>query len=208
MKSQLKSLNRLLALAALAFAPALLSAQSAPAARNSDQPYASRWDIFAGYSYLAPKGTVQVPQAAGGTLPASYKAVNVGGLFSGAYYFNRYLGGQLEFAEHQYGQPVPGSFTGTKGNNDGFYTLGLGPIVRFPTGDITPFVHGLIDLQQVSGPAHNAPKWGPGLTLGGGMDYELPWLNHRFAFRLFQADYEYMHANFGPQASPPGGRSR
>ncbi|MGB7742696.1 MAG: hypothetical protein WBL41_08040, partial [Terracidiphilus sp.] len=29
----------------------------------------SRWDIFAGYSYLAPKGTVQVPQTGGTTTP-------------------------------------------------------------------------------------------------------------------------------------------
>ena len=35
------------------------------------------------------------------------------------------------------------------------------------------------------------------------MDYETPWFNHHLAIRLFQADYEYMHADFGPQAFPP-----
>jgi len=30
------------------------------------------------------------------------------------------------------------------------------------------------------------------------MDYETPWFNHRLAIRIFQADYEYMHADFGP----------
>jgi hypothetical protein len=211
MNFQLKSLRQAVVVAALAYAPVLLSAQaaSAPKMSSSDQPYASRFDFFAGYSYLSPHGTVDVPLTTGGTLPVSYKSINVGGLFSGAYFFNRHLGAQLEFAEHQYGDEVPGSFTGTKGNNDGFLTFGLGPIARFPTGNITPFVHGLVDLERVSGPAHNRPTSGPGLTLGGGMDYETPWFNHRFALRLFQADYEYMHANFGTQASlaDPGGRA-
>ncbi len=30
------------------------------------------------------------------------------------------------------------------------------------------------------------------------MDYETPFFNHRLAVRLFQADYEYMHENWGP----------
>jgi hypothetical protein len=195
----LKSLSRVTVLAIVAFVPGMLAAQS-----TATQPYASRWDLFMGYSYLAPHGTVQVPQANGTTFPASYKAVNVGGLVSGAYFFNRHLGAQFEFGIHQWGESVPGSTTGTRGNNDGFYTLGTGLIARFPTGNITPFIHGLVNLDQVSGPAHNVATWGPGLTVGGGMDYEV---GHRFAIRLFQADYEYMHANFGPQVSPPGGRA-
>jgi outer membrane protein OmpA-like peptidoglycan-associated protein len=48
--------------------------------------------------------------------------------------------------------------------------------------------------------------WGPALTAGGGLDYDLPFLNHRLGLRLFQADYEYFHANFGPQALN-GGRA-
>ncbi len=48
-------------------------------------------------------------------------------------------------------------------------------------------------------------KWGPDLTAGGGMDYETPWFNHHLAIRMFQADYEYMHADWGPV--PYGGRA-
>ena len=195
----LKSASLALALAAAALVPAALSCQAAPAAKgtSSDQ-YASRWDIFMGYSYLAPHGTVNVPQTNGTVVPYSYDAVNVGALFSGSYFFNRYLGAQVEFAEHQYGSAVAGTNIGTKGNNDGFYTFGGGLIARFPSGNITPFIHALVDAEQVSGPDHNAAKWGPGLTAGGGMDYETPWFNHRLAIRLFQADFEYMHADFGP----------
>ncbi len=63
----LKSLSRVLALAMLASVPVALAAQDAPKpapkASPSDSP--SRWDIFAGYSYLAPKGTVEVLQPDG-----------------------------------------------------------------------------------------------------------------------------------------------
>ena len=37
------------------------------------------------------------------------------------------------------------------------------------------------------------------MTAGGGLDYNLPWFNGHLGLRLFQADYEYLHINFGPQ---------
>ncbi len=197
----LKSLCRTLALASLACAPIALAAQDTakPAPKANPSDYASRWDIFAGYSYLAPKGTVNVPQPNGTTLPFDYNAVNLGGLFSGAYYFNKYVGAQAEYGLHEWGSADPnGSNIGTHGNDDGFQTIGGGPIFRFPMENITPFVHGLVNADRVSGPDKNAATWGPGVTAGGGMDYETPFLNHRLAIRLFQADYQYMHANFGP----------
>lgn len=189
---------RILALAAVAFVPISILAQTAPAAKGASDQYASKWDIFAGYSYLAPHGTVNVPQPSGAVVPYSYDAVNVGGIFSVARYFNRYVGAQAELSIHQWGTEVPGSNIGTHGNDDGFTTIGGGLIARYPSENITPFVHALVDAERVDGPDHNAATWGPGLTFGGGMDYETPWFNHRLAIRIFQADYEYMHANFGP----------
>jgi hypothetical protein len=176
--------------------PIALAAQSSPAAKGASEGSPSRWDFFAGYSYLAPHGTVVTP-VVGGTKTASYDAVNVGGIISGAYYFNRNVGVQAEFAEHEYGNSVAGSNIGTEGNDDGFITGAGGIIFRFPTGNITPFIHGLVGAADVDGPFQNPRHWGPALTAGGGMDYETPWLNHRLAIRLFQADYEYMHADFG-----------
>jgi hypothetical protein len=176
--------------------PIALAAQSAPAAKGASEGSPSRWDFFAGYSYLAPHGTVVTP-IVGGTVTASYDAVNVGAIISGAYYFNRNVGVQAEFAEHEYGNSVAGSNIGTEGNDDGFITGAGGIIFRFPTGNITPFIHGLVGAADVDGPFQNPRHWGPALTAGGGMDYETPWLNHRLAIRLFQADYEYMHADFG-----------
>jgi hypothetical protein len=191
-----KNLSRALALLCVAALPALVVAQSTAAAKGSSEGSPSRWDIFAGYSYLAPSGTVTTP-VKDGSVTASYDAVNLGGLFSGAYYFNRYVGVQAEFAEHEWGDQSPNSNIGTHGNDDGFLTVGGGIIFRFPVGNITPFVHGLVDAARVEGPYYNPATWGPALTAGGGMDYETPWLNHHLAIRLFQADYEYMHADFG-----------
>ena len=198
---KLKSLSRTLAIMCLAFTTIALAAQDTPkpAPKASPSDYASRWDIFAGYSYLSPKGTVNVPQPGGAVSPFNYNAVNLGGLFSAAYYFNRYVGVQGEYGLHEWGDADPnGSNIGTHGNDDGFQTASGGIIFRFPMEDITPFVHGLVGGADISGPDKNPAKWGVDLTAGGGLDYNTPFLNHRLAIRLFQADYEYMHADFGP----------
>ena len=204
--SFLRSVGRVLASVSVSLLPIALAAQAAPTAKGAANDTPSRWDIFAGYSYLAPKGTVQVPQANGTTVPYSYDAVNVGGLFSGAYFFNRFVGVQAEFGVHEWGGPSSnGSNIGTRGNDDGFVTVAGGVIFRFPAGNITPFAHGLVGGAMIGGPYHEPNKWGPDLTVGGGMDYETPWLNHRLAIRLFQADYEYMHADWGQVVG--GGRA-
>lgn len=206
----LKSILMVLALSCAALVPASLAAQSSsqPEVQQEANTTNSKWDIFAGYSYLAPKGTVDVPMPGGGTQSFDYKAVNVGGLFSLARYFSPNFGLQGEFGLHQWGKEDPSNpLVGTRGNNDGFTTLALGPIIRFPMANMTPFIHGLVGAARISGPYHNGPTWGTALTAGGGLDYETPWLNHHFAIRLFQADYQYMHASFGQQAVPPGGRA-
>lgn len=194
----LKSVSRIFSWALVVLAPVALAAQAAPAAKGTaSNDYASRFDIFLGYSYLAPHGTVTSTTPDGTVLTNSYLAVNVGGLFSGAYYFNRYVGLQAEYGLHEWGGSSTTSGPGPGGNNDSFQTVGGGIIFRFPTGHITPFVHGLVDAALVDGPNHNPATWGPGLTAGGGMDYETPLFDHHLAIRLFQADYEYMHADFG-----------
>jgi hypothetical protein len=205
---KLKSLSRTLAITCLAFTPIALAAQDAPtpAPKANQGDYASRWDIFAGYSYLAPHGTVNVPQANGTTIPFNYNAVNLGGLFSAAYYFNKYVGAQAEVGFHEWGDADPnGSNNGTHGNDDGFTTASGGIIFRYPTEDITPFVHGLVGGALINGPDKNPNTWGPDLTVGGGMDYATPFFNHHLAIRIFQADYSYMHADFGPGVQ--GGRA-
>ena len=63
----MRSLSRVFVMACVAIAPTALAAQATAKAapKVSPEDYASRWDILAGYSYLAPHGTVQVPQPEG-----------------------------------------------------------------------------------------------------------------------------------------------
>lgn len=206
----LSSLGRILTLAGAAGLCALpLVAQNSssttkPAA--SSEPSASRFDVFLGYSYAAPKGSVTIPYAnnlcAPGTTagcitgPVSYSSIDLGAIGSANYFFNRYVGAQVEVAAHP------------DGNNDGATTAQAGLVFRFPTEDITPFIHGDVGAVRLGGPYKQPYTWGPALTVGGGMDYELPFFNHHLALRLFQADYEYWHVNFGPQPPfPTGGRA-
>jgi hypothetical protein len=202
----LKSVSWALTLAFVALLPVAISAQDAKSTKAATDNNPSRWDIFLGYSYLAPHGTVTTSPTIGSPITASYNAVNVGGLFSGAYFFNRYLGVQAEVGIHEWGtQSANGSNIGTHGNDDGFFSLAGGLIARFPTGAITPFVHGLVGTDDVDGPYHQPSTWGPALTVGGGLDYETPFFNHHLAIRLFQADYQYIHADFG--SGDYGGRA-
>jgi hypothetical protein len=162
------------------------------------EPPASRIDIFAGYSYLAPHGQINVPSGdlIGVNGPVSYSSINYGAIGSFNYFFNRYVGGQVEYANHP------------DGNNDGASTGQLGLVFRYPTAEITPFVHADAGFVRLGGPTKQPYTYGPALTAGGGLDYALPFLGGHLGLRLFQADYEYFHVNFGPQPpNPPGGRA-
>ena len=189
-----KSAGRVLSLVVLL--PLSVAAQDTakPAVKpvsTSDSP--PRWDIFAGYSYLTPKGTVQVLQPGPGTviLPESYKSMDAGLIMSAARYFNNYVGAQLEGSSHD-------TFVNSSNSNGGITTVQGGLIFRFPFEQITPFIHGLAGGSYGGGPDHEPYKWGPSLTAGGGMDLNTPLFDHHLAVRLFQADYQYMHFNWGP----------
>jgi hypothetical protein len=43
-----------------------------------------------------------------------------------------------------------------------------------------------------------AATWGRQITLGGGLDYSLPYFHRHLSLRLFQADYVLEHVDFGP----------
>ena len=153
----------------------------------------SRFDLFTGYSYFGAHGQLK-------PLGVNYNSIDYGAIGSGAYYFNKWFGGEAIFVAHP------------DGKNDGLYTISAGPIFRAPMQNFTLFAHGLAGGGNLVGPNsyhsfqyHNPWTWGPALTAGGGMDYDLPFMDHRFSFRLFEADYRYIHANFGPYHAPPSG---
>ena len=173
-------LTSAVAFAIFATSPLIAQDSTKTAAKDAAADSPSRWDIFAGYSYLAPHGNV-------GGFPA--RAINVGAIGSVARYFNNYLGVQAEGDYHN-------DHNENQLNND-FAGVSGGIIFRYPTTDITPFVHALVGAENAGGTYYDN-KWGTVLTIGGGLDYETPWLNHRLAIRLFQADYQYSHINFFP----------
>ncbi len=183
----------------LAAAPVLTNAQASSkpattAASYADSP--SRWDIFLGYSYLGPHGDVNVLQPNGTTRTFSFDSADQGAIGSVAYYFNKYAGLQAEVAVHNL-------WVDSSSSNDGFLTTSGGLIFRLPTGTMTPFAHGLVGGARIGGPDHEPYKEGIDLTGGGGLDYQTRW--RPLAIRLFQADYEYMHDNWGSGAY--GGRA-
>ena len=212
--SKLRSKSRYIAaVCALGLGTALMAQSSsssnvpnapAPAGQNSaNKPAAgmnpSRIDIFLGYSYLAPHGSIENER---------YRAVDIGAIGSAAFYVDKYMGGEVEVASH------------ADGPGDGFTTFSVGPIVRFPTDNITPFIHALVGGARMSGPNFTAIQsngvnyihmvnpntWGTALTAGAGMDYNFSLRGHAIGWRVFQADYQYMHASFGPLATlPPDG---
>jgi outer membrane protein OmpA-like peptidoglycan-associated protein len=181
-----------LAACAVSLGVASLGAQT-PSTTAPMGPNPSRIDVFLGYSYFGAHGEVK---------PAgiNYSSINYGAIGSGAYYFNKYVGAEITVASHP------------DGANDGLTTASAGLIGRAPMQNFTLFAHGLAGGARLGGPNQSNPfiyhepyQWGPTLTVGGGMDYDLPFFDHKFSLRLFQADYQYIHADFGPSTTIPTG---
>jgi hypothetical protein len=188
-----RSLGRiLLAACTVSLGVATLGAQTPTAPASGPNP--SRVDIFMGYSYFGAHGQLK-------PFGLPYSSINYGAIGSGAYYFNKYVGGEVVYSNHP------------DGVNDGFSGGSGGLIVRLPMENFTLFAHGLAGAGRLGGPnseyaptrEHEPYRWGPALTAGGGMDYDLPFFANRFSLRLFQADYRYIHADFGPTATIPTG---
>jgi hypothetical protein len=182
-----------LAACAVSFGVASVHAQST----LPNAPSPSRIDIFTGYSYY---GLHSDNNPSG----EQFGSVDEGAIGSGAYYFNKYFGGEVAMIANP------------NGNGDGFYGYYAGPIFRLPLQNYTLFAHGMaggvdgVGPNNPGGVGYNPYQWGVGLLAGGGMDYDLPFFNHHIGLRLFEADYRYTHIDFGP-ANPAaylqGGRA-
>jgi len=181
----------LLAACAVSFAIGSLSAQTTTAPGT---PNPSRVDVFLGYSYFGAHGQVK-PQG------IAFTSVDEGAIGSGAYWFNKYVGGEVL------------GIANPDGVNDGFYGFYAGPIFRAPMQNFTLFAHALAGGVQSSGPNNDENgsaqeyyepfQWGPSLMVGGGADYDLPFWHHHFGIRLFEVDYRYIHEDFGPANTVP-----
>ncbi len=190
---QFRKLGRcLLAASAVSLGAFSLGAQTTPGAAPAPPagPNPSRIDVFLGYSYLGPHGVLKPQNIA-------YKSADIGAIGSGTYWFNKYVGATVEYADHSLAK------------NASYQFASAGLAVRAPMQYFTLFAHGMAGGARVGGPNspnyYNNFQWGPALTAGGGMDYDLPKVaGFNLAFRLFQADYVYFHENFGPINPLPG----
>ncbi len=98
----------------------------------------SRVDVFLGYSYFGAHGQLK-PQG------IRYSSVDEGAIGSGAYYFNKYIGGEFSFIANPDGQ------------NDGAYGAYAGPIVRAPMENFTLFAHAAAGATKLGGTEQREP---------------------------------------------------
>ena len=176
--------------------PVTLYAQAAASGHGTiPNAVVPKWDVFLGYSYLSPHGTVNTLNGNSQPVSVSYDDVNLGFVGSYSYFFNRFLGVQGEVGVHEWGVQIgQTSKIGTHGNDDGFTTVAGGVILRAPFTHFTPFLHVLGGSAMIDGPLHEPYKWGPDLTGGGGLDWNVA---RHVSIRLVQGDYEFMHDNWG-----------
>jgi hypothetical protein len=185
-----KSLTGVLALVVFASIPVTLAAQAAPAASGSYQS-PSKWDIFAGYSALIPNGDTCCSPT--GT-QFGYNSIDYGAILSVTRYFNDHVGIRIEGDEHIL---LPESNITTSQPGDDFSGGYAGLVYRIPTsnGKIIPSFHVMAGAEQV-GSIPQSDVFGFAFTAGGSLDFRTPAFHHHLAIRLFQADYQFVHANF------------
>ena len=186
---------RVLALAFAASIPMALAAQDAAnqAVKANVDNSVSKWDIFLGYSYLAPNGRIASTRS--GAPVSTYGEINWGGILSVSRYFNKNVGVQFEGDAHTQSEDWPaGDNNASYNSNDDFAGGSAGLIYRIPTAHFTPFLHVLGGAERV-GSIYAADSWHPMVTAGGGLDYNTPLFNHHLAIRIFQADYQFIYVD-------------
>jgi hypothetical protein len=147
----------------------------APVPAGPERP-ASRVDIFAGFSILTVHGEV---------FGYKFSETHNGPIIGASYYVTKNLG-------------LEGQFTYSDSNaTTCFSSAQGGPVMRFFAGSqLSIFAHadvgetnmGIRNLQDCS--------WNLSVAAGGGVDYIFAGTGNRLAFRLIQADYQYVRLNY------------
>jgi len=151
-----------------------------------------KYEIFAGYQWLHPGGTV--PNPAGtpdNPIPLTLPDMSDGAGGSFTYNFNKYAGGVLDFGRN---------WTGSANET----TLSIGPKIGVRLNETRFFLNTLLSWNHLETPGLSSRN-GIGAILGGGMGFVL---NQHWGFRLFEADYVWGHQNFSDVVSPQAGDLR
>ena len=136
---------------------------------SSDEIQPSKFDLFAGYSYLSPNGAIN-----------GNKGITDGFTFAGSYWANKYFGGVIEAGSHF-------------GDINTINTVTAGPTFRIPLQGLTPFGLATFGLNHEEAKGFGQ-SYGFGFTGGGGFDLHV---FRRLDIRLIEAEYLYGHHNFG-----------
>ncbi|MGD1023953.1 MAG: hypothetical protein ABR880_14300 [Candidatus Sulfotelmatobacter sp.] len=155
---------------------------SAAFAQSDSNP---KWDLFAGYQWLHPGGTVPAPFGDFNN-PTGFNVPDMSAGFGAAltYNFDPHWGIEFDLG-HNWG-------------SSNYETTGsIGPRFMWRTDGANYFLHTMVSLNRLSVNGLNAGN-GVGAILGGGMDLPIKkWL----AFRLFEADYVWARHNYSSFAS-------
>jgi hypothetical protein len=161
-----------------------VSLVSLPAFAQSDSN--PKWDLFVGYQWLHPGGTVPTPFGNFNN-PGGFKIPDMAKGFGSSltYNFDTHWGVEFDLGQNW-------------GNSNYATTGSIGPRFIWRTDSANYFLHTLISLNRVSVSGLNAQN-GIGAILGGGMDLPLKkWV----AFRLFEADYVWARHNYSDFIAP------
>jgi outer membrane protein OmpA-like peptidoglycan-associated protein len=151
-----------------------------------------KYEIFAGYQWLHPGGTVPGPgSTANNPIPLKLADMPDGAGASFTYNFNKYAGGVLDFGRN---------WTGSSDET----TVSIGPKVGTQLDNTRLFLNTLLSWNHLNTPGLSS-RDGIGAILGGGMDFVL---NRHWGVRLFEADYVWGHQNFSDVAGPQFGSLR
>ena len=146
----------------------------APSTSASSTETAPKFEFFAGYSWLDPRGYYVRDEDAATALKAP--SLDKGFALAGTKNFGNILGFTLEYSGHWQ-------------SDLRVQTLFAGPQVKWRAEHFQPFGHVMVGvlndkaLHSVSG-----AQWHPALAAGGGFDLMF---TDRFGLRVFQADYIY-----------------
>lgn len=160
-----------------------VSLVSSPAFAQSDSN--PKWDLFVGYQWLHPGGTVPAPFGDFNN-PGTFKVPDMpkGYGSSLTYNFDPHWGIEADLGQNW-------------GSSNYMVTGSLGPRFIWRTNNANYFLHTMVSLNRLSVSGLNAGN-GIGAILGGGMDLPLKkWL----AFRLFEVDYVWDRHNYSNYVS-------
>ena len=159
----------------------LLMTTGAVFAQDEEVP---KVDVFVGYQWLHPGGTVPTSPAdllIGSKLPDMAKGLGA----TGTYNFSKIWGLSVDAG-------------GNWHDNGHEITLSIGPRLMWRGDGLNLFAHTMLGLNRLQAGSFDG-RTGIGAVLGGGMDVPL---GHHVAWRVFEADYVWAAHHYADEVGP------